>query len=500
MTSSRWLFWHRKDLRIRDNLGLIKAIKNSLALTGVYVLDPKILLPEKGFESISAAKIWFLTHSLLELQENWRKAGSRLIILWGEPTKLIPRLARTIQAEVVIWNKDIEPYNRTIDEKVISLLKQEHREVITIWDQLIVAPEEIYTKTNKPYEVFTPFWKNWHSKVENKLISGDFKARISRDYFYKKKLIDIDPEIIPSLDFLSNIEGNIRPIDLLLNLNEKKHFAGIDLCPCRPGEDAAYRQFLQFTKTEYLFKYSILKDIPYEEGTSKLSAALNIGTISPRLLWQRSREVINNTDKKEEIDSILQWQKEITWREFYQHALFHFPEISHRPHQKKWELFPWINNSDHLKAWENGLTGFPIIDAAMRQLLQSGWMHNRCRMIVASFLVKDLVCDWKLGEKIFLENLVDGDLAANNGGWQWSASCGLDRKPLRIFNPHNQAKKFDPQAKYIKKWVPELNHISPKDLISGNISNLERKGYPEPLVNHKDQQAIFKLIYTDIFK
>ncbi|MFM7465577.1 MAG: FAD-binding domain-containing protein, partial [Cyanobium sp.] len=190
------------------------------------------------------------------------------------------------------------------------------------------------------------------------------------------------------------------------------------------------------------------------------------------------------------------WEQELAWREFYQQALFHFPELAEGPYRPQWRHFPWQNESEWLEAWREGLTGVPIVDAAMRQLKASGWMHNRCRMIVASFLVKDLICDWRLGEAAFMARLVDGDLAANNGGWQWSASSGMDPKPLRIFNPASQAAKFDAEATYIRQWLPELAHVATADLISGEIAPLERRGYPAPIVVHRQQQALFKQLYA----
>ena len=192
------------------------------------------------------------------------------------------------------------------------------------------------------------------------------------------------------------------------------------------------------------------------------------------------------------------WEQELCWREFYQQALFHFPELADGPYREQWRRFPWETNEDWFDFWKEGQTGMPIIDAAMRQLNQTGWMHNRCRMIVASYLVKDLICDWRWGERAFMELEVDGDLAANNGGWQWSASSGMDPKPLRIFNPATQASKFDSAGDYIRQWVPELRHVNTKDLLSGEIGALERREYPEPLVDHKRQQAKFKALYATI--
>ena len=238
-----------------------------------------------------------------------------------------------------------------------------------------------------------------------------------------------------------------------------------------------------------LLGYEPDRNFPGTAGTSYLSAALSLGTLSPRQAWCAAQDSREQARSEEHLQAIAVWEQELGWREFYQQALFHFPELADGPYREQWRRFPWENNEDWFDFWKEGQTGMPIIDAAMRQLNQTGWMHNRCRMIVASYLVKDLICDWRWGERAFMELEVDGDLAANNGGWQWSASSGMDPKPLRIFNPATQASKFDSAGDYIRQWVPELRHVNTKDLLSGEIGALERRDYPEPLVDHKKQQA-----------
>ena len=273
-------------------------------------------------------------------------------------------------------------------------------------------------------------------------------------------------------------------------------FNGADLCPCRPGEAAAQAQLEAFADGPALARYDEGRNLPGEAGTTALSAALRFGTLSPRQAWAAAAVARFAARSDEALASITVWEQELCWREFYQQALFHFPELADGPYRPQWRHFPWENDPQRLAAWQEGLTGMPIVDAAMRQLVESGWMHNRPRMIVASYLVKDLICDWRLGERFFMEHLVDGDLAANNGGWQWSASSGMDPKPLRIFNPSTQAAKFDPEATYIRTWLPELAHVATADLISGQIAPLERRGYPAPIVDHRQQQARFKAIYA----
>jgi len=266
------------------------------------------------------------------------------------------------------------------------------------------------------------------------------------------------------------------------------------------GEAAAAQQLQAFCDGGPLLSYEPGRNMPGEAGTSGLSAALKFGTLSPRQAWDAAQQAKALARSDEQRESIQVWEQELAWREFYQQALFHFPELADGPYRPQWKLFPWENDPERYQAWCDGLTGMPIIDAAMRQLNESGWMHNRCRMIVASYLVKDLICDWRLGETAFMARLVDGDLAANNGGWQWSASSGMDPKPLRIFNPATQASKFDPDGDYIRSWLPELKHVNTKDLLSGEITPMERRGYPAPIVSHKKQQAHFKALYASLPK
>jgi deoxyribodipyrimidine photo-lyase len=232
-------------------------------------------------------------------------------------------------------------------------------------------------------------------------------------------------------------------------------------------------------------------------GTSQLSPALKFGAIGIRTIWQAVSQAAENARSEEAQASIQTWQKELAWREFYQHCLYFFPELAEGPYRREFQDFPWENNPEHFQAWCEGQTGYPIVDAAMRQLNTTGWMHNRCRMIVASFLTKDLIINWQWGEKYFMQRLIDGDLAANNGGWQWSASSGMDPKPLRIFNPASQAQKFDPEAEYIRYWLPEVRSLETEYLISGKIPTLECHscGYPAPIVDHKKQQQRFKQLY-----
>ena len=473
MTTPRVLFWHRRDLRLADNLGLAVAVEVSSAVTGVYVMDPNVINPPDHLPPMAPARLWFLVESLIELQQRWRDAGSRLLILEGDPVAVLPQLAERIGADSVVWNRDVEPYARERDRQVAKRLQADGRTVLVDWDQLLIAPEQLKTGGGDPYRVYGPFLRNWRGKVQ---------AR--------------QPETVPPPADLIDLASDLVPDSLSLAGHQANHgFEGTDLCPCRPGESGAMQQLTSFCETA-LFGYEPDRNFPGVVGTSFLSAALSVGTLSPRQAWCAAQQARELSRSDEQRAAIGVWEQELGWREFYQQALFHFPELADGPYREQWRRFPWENNQAWFEAWREGMTGMPIIDAAMRQLNQSGWMHNRCRMIVASFLVKDLICDWRWGERAFMQLEVDGDLAANNGGWQWSASSGMDPKPLRIFNPATQASKFDAEAEYIRRWIPELRHVNSKDLLSGEIGGLERRGYPEPLIVHQTQQARFKQMYA----
>jgi len=516
MAPPRWLFWHRRDLRLTDNLGLAAAVRATPAVTGVFVLDPSILEARAPAEipgelpAVAPARLWFLQESLQELVEAWRAAGSRLLLLQGDPEQVLPQVAQAIGAEVVAWNRDVEPRGRERDRRVARALQADGLKVLAGWDQLLVEPETLTTGAGEPYRVYGPYWRSWRRRVEQLGAMGSAASGGLDPLPAPRSLIDCDAAIqLSGLPLLNPQPGGGEesppwPPPLLAH-----SFAGADLCPCRPGEAAALEQLAAFCtglggsgRSAPLLRYDDGRNIPGEAGTSALSAALKFGTLSPRQAWaaaQRAREAVEALGGAQEaLASIQTWEQELAWREFYQQALFHFPALAEGPYRPQWHAFPWENDPNRFAAWREGLTGMPIIDAAMRQLNASGWMHNRCRMIVASFLVKDLICDWRWGEAAFMARLVDGDLAANNGGWQWSASSGMDPKPLRIFNPATQAAKFDPEAHYIRHWLPELKHVRTRDLLSCEIAPLERRGYPAPVVNHKQQQARFKALYATI--
>ena len=465
------LFWHRRDLRMVDNVGLAAARERSAKVVGVFCLDPNILQRD----DVAPARVFYLIESLRELQQHYTRVGSQLLIVKGAPVERIPALAQALKAKAIFLNKDIEPYARERDRSVADALKQASIEVQGFWDQLLHAPKQVMTGANSPYTVFTPFWRNWKSQVKMSPVPN---------------LANVEP--LTAAEQKQAEQAGVIPLPTAKELG----FVWENELPIQPGMQAAQERLDEFCDRA-ITEYGEQRNFPAIPGTSQLSAALKFGTIGIRTVWAAAEQVYTNGRSDEVRDNVQTWQQELCWREFYQHALFFFPELAEGPYRKPFKDFPWDDNDSHFQDWCEGQTGYPIVDAAMRQMNQMGWMHNRCRMIVANFLVKDLIINWQRGEKYFYQKLVDGDLSANNGGWQWSASSGMDPKPLRIFNPASQAQKFDPDGEYIREWVPELRSLDTEMLVTGKIPSDERDrcGYPAPIVDHKKQQNQFKQLY-----
>lgn len=468
------LFWHRRDLRIFDNIGLATAYQQTSKIVGVFCLDPTLLTGD----AVAPARVTYMIGCLRELQKHYQSIGSQLLIFKGEPSQIIPILAETLQVEGVFWNLDIEPYAKERDSKVIESLKEKGIKFRNFWDQLLHAPGDIVTQSKKVYTVYGPFWKNWNQqkKASPTQKIEDLQGLTQQEDDLAKKVGSIDLPTAKDLGFIWD-----NPLVL------------------EPGEQPALDRLEEFCNRA-INEYQEQRNFPAVDGTSQLSAALKFGAIGIRTVWQATIQVMDNSRSDEVKNSVKAWQQELAWREFYQHCMYFFPELAHGPYRKEFNDFPWENNEEHFQAWCEGKTGYPIVDAAMRQMNEIGWMHNRCRMIVASFLTKDLIINGKLGEKYFMQKLFDGDLSANNGGWQWTTSSGMDPKPLRIFNPASQAQKFDPEGEYIRQWVPELSSVDTVELVTGKIPPLERTrcNYPEPIVDHNQQQKEFKLRFQQI--
>ncbi len=465
------LFWHRRDLRHADNVGLAEARERSQNVVGVFCIDPDIL----HGNDVAPARVSYMVGCLAALQEQYAKAGSQLLILQANPAPGIVNLAIALNAQAVFWNKDVEPYSRVRDRTVASALRESGIEVVTFWDQLLHEPKELTTGAGNPYTVYGPFWRNWSARQKSEPLAP-FQDAMGLSETEQETAKQAGAIALPTAKDLGFVWTN----ELFLE----------------PGEVAAKAKLEDFCDRA-ISDYGEQRNFPAHPGTSQLSAALKFGAIGIRTLWAATLEIEKYARSDEARDSIRVWRQELAWREFYQHALYAFPELAEGPYRTPFKEFPWENNEEHFQAWCEGRTGYPIVDAAMRQMNEAGWMHNRCRMIVASFLTKDLIINWQRGEKYFMQRLIDGDLSANNGGWQWSASSGMDPKPLRIFNPASQAKKFDPEAEYIRHWLPELRSVDTADLVSGNLNSRDRDRahYPAPIVDHNQQQRRFKQLY-----
>ncbi|BAC07977.1 deoxyribodipyrimidine photo-lyase, 8-HDF type [Thermosynechococcus vestitus] len=470
------LFWHRRDLRLNDNLGLAAAYTRTPKVVGLFCFDPAIL----SASDIAAVRVAYLVGCLQALQEAYRRLGGSFLIFRGDPRQILPQVAKGLGAVAVHWHEDVEPYGRERDRAVAAALKEKGIAVETAWDQLLHPPEAIQTKQGQPYTVYSPFWRNWSSLAKPEPVSAP-------------------RHLEPLTEIEQATAGTLGAICLPTAKDLGFHWSG-DLI-LAPGEAAAQAQLETFID-QHIQDYGEQRNYPAQPGTSLLSPALKFGVIGIRRVWTATQAAMAAARSEEAQRSIRTWQQELAWREFYQHALYWFPHLAERPHREGFATFPWLNNEAHFAAWCEGRTGYPIVDAAMRQLNETGWMHNRCRMIVASFLTKDLIINPQWGERYFMQKLIDGDLAANNGGWQWSASSGMDPKPLRIFNPASQAQKFDPEAEYIRRWLPEVRSLDTIDLVTGNISPLERHrcGYPLPIVDHRQQQQRFKQLYQEHFR
>lgn len=407
------LVWIRRDMRLEDNRALSEASKSSKEITLVFVFDTSILskLPEED------KRVTFLVESLLDIQTQLKDKKSNIIILKGDPKKIIPKLSKGFDA--VFTNKDYEPYAKERDALISSKIKNFH----SFKDHVIFEEDEIVKDDNTIYKVFTPYKRKWIEALEDK---------DHQNFNHKNNF--------SSIDVTYTREGLFK----LIGFKDQENNL------IKGGSTSAKNLFKQFLN--HIDKYDKDRDYPSIEGTSNLSTHLRFGTISTRYLI---REIINKDS-----NGVAIWLSELIWRDFYQMILHHHPEVSTNSFKKHWDSFYWENNIELFEKWKNGDTGFPLVDAAMRCLNETGMMHNRLRMLTANFLTKILLIDWRWGERYFAEKLLDYDMAANNGGWQWSAGTGCDAQPyFRIFNPTTQIDKFDKDHEFINQWVKE--DISP---------------------------------------
>ena len=457
----RTLVWLRRDLRVNDNTALYEASRLSdEGIVAVFLLTPE----QWRLHDDAPCKINFWLENLRCLSESLWKRGIPLLIetvpLFDDvPAKLLT-LAKQHACEAIAFNNEYEVYESRRDADVEDLFSREELGVHRYEDRVIVAPGEVLTKSGGPYKVFTPFKRAWAAHVKERSFKTHPRPR-------KQDALGIQPSSVPE-----EVEG--FPPDSFR----------ADLWPV--GEAKAQARLKTFCK-ERISHYDDYRDIPSLNGTSTLSPYLTAGVLSPRQCLSEAmvanRGRILNGDKGPTI-----WISELIWREFYTHILVAFPRVSmHRPFDLETERIKWRDDPTALAAWQQGKTGVPLVDAAMRQLARTGWMHNRLRMVSAMFLSKQLLIDWRMGERFFMQHLIDGDLAANNGGWQWSASTGTDAAPyFRIFNPFSQSKRFDPDGVFIQKLCPELEHVDAKALHDpAKLAKAKPKNYPALIVDLK---------------
>lgn len=412
------LFWHRRDLRIHDNAGLFNALKHGRKVQPIFIFDTNILskLPKND------QRVLFIFQTISELRDAYRKLGASLWVFHGDPMQIVPELVGKYAIEKVFCNRDYEPEAIKRDLFIYKELQKLHCSFSGSKDQVIFEKDEVVKPDGNPYHVFTPYMKRWKEKLDD---------------FYLKTY--------PVEKYITNLnQGKEFPLPGLEELGFSKNQT---------------QQFSPLTiPVNVLRDYHNTRDIPAIEGTSRLSIHLRFGTLSIRELTRLAKE---NNEK---------YLTELIWRDFYQMILYWHPESIDHAFKSEYDRIKWEFNEGQFQAWREGKTGYPLVDAGMRELNQTGHMHNRIRMVVASFLCKHLLHDWRLGERYFAEKLLDFELASNVGGWQWAAGSGVDAAPyFRIFNPTSQQEKFDPEFKYIKKWVPEFGTAD----------------YPEPIVDHK---------------
>ena len=425
------IFWFRRDLRLDDNHGLFCALKENENVLPLFIFDTNIL---DRLEDKYDRRVDHIHQALSAIQTKLNAIGSSLLVLKGKPIDVYKKLLEDHTIANVYTNHDYEPYASDRDAEIKDLLQTKNIPFYTFKDQCIFEKNEVTKDDGKPYTVFTPYSKKWKAK----LTLNDYAPFETSTYF--DHFLKTTPFQIPTLD-----ELGFKKTDLALNINTH-------------------------VDKQLLVSYKDQRDFPSVKGTSRMSMHLRFGTVSIRELVKQS------------IHTSETWLNELIWREFYMMILYHFPHVVNGSFKKEYDHIKWVNNEDHFEKWCAGKTGYPIVDAGMRELNETGFMHNRVRMITSSFLVKDLLIDWRWGEAYFAAKLNDFDLSANNGGWQWAAGCGVDAAPyFRIFNPSEQQKRFDPEFKYIRQWIPEFDDLT----------------YPSPIVDHKTAREKTLKLYKD---
>jgi len=478
MKQSVSIVWFRQDLRLADNPALRAAVDAGGALLPVFIHAPEEEAPWQP----GAASCWWLHYSLQSIDGRLREMGSRLIIRRGPALESLRELVRESGATAVFWNRRYEPAIMARDKIVKESLLGDGLRVESFNGALMNEPWQIKNQSGRPFQVFTPFWRNCLANIESVKLSAETKS-LPAPARWPKSLAVQELKLEPAIDWA----GGIRQA-------------------WQPGEKGAQANLRRFLK-ESFEDYSNGRNQPDLVGTSRLSPHLHFGEISPRQIWHAIE------GKAAKGGNAATWRNsqflaEIGWREFAHHLLFHFPHTPVEPLREEFRNMPQRKNPEGLRAWQKGRTGYPIVDAGMRELWATGWMHNRVRMVVASLLVKDLLLPWQEGAKWFWDTLVDADLANNTLGWQWTAGCGADAAPyFRVFNPTSQGEKFDPNGDYVRRWCPELAkmpakwihqpHKAPPEILRAAGVSIGRE-YPEPIVNHYTAREVALEAYSKL--
>ncbi|MDF3129413.1 deoxyribodipyrimidine photo-lyase [Kiritimatiellaeota bacterium B1221] len=439
------LVWFRNDLRLHDHPAFRAAADDGAPVIPVYLHCRE----SEGTWKRGAASNWWLHHALQDLSKQLSKKGSRLILRSGKnPEELLKNLIKETGATQIFWNRRFEPAGIQVDRRIKKNLP-----VTSFPGDMLWEPHKVQTKNGGPYKVFSPFYRALQKLGAPAEPLPEPREWAAPSAFPPSENIDewkLLPDIPWDSDFLSHWD------------------------PTCKGAKKQMELFLD----EQVEDYKAERDFPEKAGTSKLSPYLHFGQITSRTVWYEAGADSKGTEA---------YTRQLVWRDFAKQLLFHFPHTSDSPLQEKYADFPWLKDADALKKWQQGQTGYPLIDAGMRELWATGWMHNRVRMIVASFLVKDLLISWQEGAAWFWDTLVDADLANNSMGWQWAGGCGADAAPyFRVFNPILQSKKFDSSGAYIRRWVPELRDLSDKEIHEPWNAATPPPGYPAPMVDHTD--------------
>jgi deoxyribodipyrimidine photo-lyase len=473
------IVWFRQDLRLADNPALVAAIKRGQPVVPLFIWSPE----EEGEWQPGGASRWWLHQSLLSLDKSLRGLGSRLIVRQGGTMKVLRAVIKETGADAVFWNRRYEPVIIARDKQIKESLKSDGGAAESFNAALLHEPWTVQNKTGNPFQVFTPYWKHCLAKPDPAEPLASPKGIPSSTEFPQSVEIT-ELELEPRIKWAETIRSTWQPGEV--------------------GARAALNRFLAGA----FETYSERRNRPDISGTSRLSPFFHFGEISPRQVWHSIRREAEKSDWPLSKWRSSQFIAEIGWREFAHHLLFHFPHTATEPLKPQFNNFPWRRDADFLKRWQRGQTGYPIVDAGMRELWATGWMHNRVRMIVASFLVKDLLQPWQDGARWFWDTLVDADLAQNTSGWQWTAGCGADAAPyFRVFNPISQAEKFDPQGHYVRRWCPELGklpdewihqpHEAPTNILAA-AGVVLGKNYPHPIVSHAIAREVALEAYEKI--